>query len=323
MTPQELRETVYKFQTSRIILTALELGIFTALGDKEKTSGEVSKTISTDLRATDRLMNSLCIMKLLLKKDGKFSNTSFSSQYLVQGNPDYISNLLHAVNLWDSWSNLTDVVRNGKPAGRTGSNRNDWLENFIEAMHYRALDQAPEDISYLDLAGVQNVLDVGGGSAAFSMEFVKIKKEITATVFDLPEVIPLTQKYISNAGLSEKIRTIKGNYLFDDLGSGYDIIFLSAIVHSNSFEDNTKLIQKCANSLNEKGQLVIQDYAMNEERTFPPGGTFFAINMLVNTQGGDTFTQSEIYSWLTSAGLKELRSRETSHGATQITGRKL
>ncbi len=71
-------------------------------------------------------------------------------------------------------------------------------------MHYRALEQASEDINYLDLAGVQNVLDVGGGSAAFSMELAKIKKEITATVFDLPEVIPLTQKYISNAGLSEK-----------------------------------------------------------------------------------------------------------------------
>jgi len=323
MSPQEIRDTVYRFQTSRIILTALELGIFTALEEKEMTSAEVSKLISTDSRATDRLMNALCAMNLLKKKDGKFSNTSSSSQYLTQGKPDYISNLLHAVNLWDSWSNLTEIVRNGKTNRGTGSSRNDWLENFIEAMHYRALNQAPEDIGYMNLNGVKNVLDVGGGSAAFSMEFVKAKRDITATVFDLPDVIPLTQKYIANAGLSEKIKTIKGNYLFDDLGSGYDLVFLSAIVHSNSFEDNKKLIQKCANSLNSNGQIIIQDYAMSEDRISPAGGAYFALNMIVNTQDGDTFTRSEIYSWLESAGLKDFNSKETSHGAAQITARKI
>ncbi len=322
MSPLELRDTVYRFQTSRIILTSLELGVFTALGESEKTSDEVSNLVSTDSRATDRLMNALCAMDLLKKKDGKFSNTSFSLQYLVQGKPDYISNLHHAGNLWDSWSHLTEVIKNGKVEQRTVSGRNDWLENFIEAMHYRALKQAREDIGYLDLNGVKKVLDVGGGSAAFSMEFVKRNNGIIAVVFDLPDVIPLTQKYIAKAGLSKNINTIKGNYLNDDLGNGYDLVFLSAIVHSNSFGENKKLIQKCADALNPKGQIVIQDYAMNEDRISPAGGTYFALNMLVNTKGGDTYTQSEIYSWLTDAGIKELNSKETFHGVTQITGRK-
>lgn len=322
MSPQEFRETVYNFQASRIILTALELELFTALGEESKTSEEVSKALLTDSRATDRLMNTLCNLDLLNKKEGTFSNSEFSSKYLVKGKPDYISNMLHAVNLWDSWSGLTNVIRTGKPGERTGRDSENWLENFIEAMHYRAFKQAPEDIGHLDLTGVKTVLDVGGGSSAFSMEFVKAKDDIKAVVFDLPDVVPLTEKYISRAGLSERIKTLKGNYLYDDIGSGYDLVFLSAIIHSNSFEENKNLIKKCADALNKNGQIVIQDYVMNDDRISPAGGTFFAINMLVNTQGGDTFTQSEIYSWLESAGLSEIKRKETSHGVTQVIARK-
>ena len=322
MTPQEFRDIVYGFQTSRILLTSLELEIFTVINDGAKSSEDVSKVISSDIKATDRLMNALCALNFLEKSDGKFSNTNFTSKFLVKGKPDYISNLMHAVNLWDSWSSLTSIVRDGKGTSKVTSGSKNWLENFIEAMHYRALKQVPGDIDMLDLTNVHSVLDFGGGSGAYSIGFVRAKKDIAAVVFDLSDVVPLTQKYISNAGLQDKIKTVKGNYLLDDLGSGYDLIFLSAIVHSNSFDENKKLIRKCADALNEGGQIVIQDYAMNEERTLPASGAFFALNMLVNTQGGDTYTEKEIYSWLLNAGLKNIKRNETTHGAAQIIGRK-
>jgi 2-polyprenyl-3-methyl-5-hydroxy-6-metoxy-1,4-benzoquinol methylase len=322
MTPQELRELVFNFRTSRIILTALELDIFSAIGNESKTSTDISKIISSDARSTDRLMNVLCNMDLLKKENGKFSNTKFSARYLVKSSPDYISNLLHSSNLWNSWSNLTEIVKTGKPQ-RRDSAKNNWVENFIEAMHYRALQQAPEDISSLDLSGVKNVLDLGGGSGAFSMQFIKQKRDIIATIFDLPDVIPLTLKYISANGFEGKINTIKGNYLYDDIGSGYDLIFLSAIIHSNSFEENKRLIKKCADALNANGQIVIQDYVMDKDRLTPKVGALFAINMLVNTKGGDTFTQEEIYSWLRDAGINDIKRNETIHVAAQIIGKKV
>jgi len=320
MTPQELREIVYNFRESRIILTALELELFTVIGNSSKTSADVSKIISSNARATDRLMNVLCNMNLLKKENGKFSNTEFSSSYLVKNSPDYISNLMHASNLWDSWSNLTEIINGGKTIGRDAG-KNEWRENFIEAMHYRASREAPKDLSNLDLTGVKSVLDLGGGSGAYAMQFIKQKKDIKATVFDLPDVIPLTLKYISANGFEGKINTIKGNYLYDGIGSGYDLIFLSAIIHSNSFEDNKSLINKCAKALNDKGQIVIQDYAMDDDRLTPEVGALFSINMLVNTKGGDTFTQEEIYSWLREAGINDIKRNDTNHIATQIIGR--
>lgn len=322
MTPRELREIVYNFRESRIILTALELELFTAVGDGAKTSADVSKIISSNIRATDRLMNVLCNMNLLEKENEKFSNTEFSSRYLVKNSPDYISNLMHASNLWDSWSNLTEIIKEGKTIGRDAE-KNKWKENFIEAMHYRASREAQKDLNNLDLTGVKSVLDLGGGSGAYAMQFIKQKPDIKATVFDLPDVIPLTLKYISANGFEGKINTIKGNYLYDDIGSGYDLIFLSAIIHSNSFEENKRLIKKCADALNANGQIVIQDYAMDEDRLTPEVGALFAINMLVNTKGGDTFTQEEIYSWLRDAGINDIKRIETIHVAAQIIGRKV
>ena len=322
MTPRELREIVYNFRECRIILTALELELFTAVGDGAKTSADVSKIISSNVRATDRLMNVLCNMNLLEKENEKFSNTEFSSRYLVKNSPDYISNLMHASNLWDSWSNLTEIIKEGKTIGRDAS-KNKWKENFIEAMHYRASREALKDLNNLDLTGVKSVLDLGGGSGAYAMQFIKLKKDIKATVFDLPDVIPLTLKYISANGFEGKINTIKGNYLYDDIGSGYDLIFLSAIIHSNSFEENKRLIKKCADALNANGQIVIQDYAMDEDRLTPEVGALFAINMLVNTKGGDTFTQEEIYSWLNDAGINDIKRNETIHVAAQIIGKKV
>jgi len=322
MTPRELREIVYNFRESRIILTALELELFTAVGDGAKTSADVSKIISSNIRATDRLMNVLCNMNLLEKENEKFSNTEFSSRYLVKNSPDYISNLMHASNLWDSWSNLTEIIKEGKTIGRDAA-KNKWKENFIEAMHYRASREAQKDLNNLDLTGVKSVLDLGGGSGAYAMQFIKQKPDIKATVFDLPDVIPLTLKYISANGFEGKINTIKGNYFYDDIGFGYDLIFLSAIIHSNSFEENKRLIKKCADALNANGQIVIQDYAMDEDRLTPEVGALFAINMLVNTKGGDTFTQEEIYSWLRDAGINDIKRNETIHVAAQIIGRKV
>lgn len=323
MTPQGLRELIYNFRTSRVLLTAIELDLFSALDKESKTSAEVSSIISADPRATDRLMNVLCNIDLLEKKNGQFSNSDFSSRYLVKGKPDYISNLLHAVNLWDSWSNLTEIVRRGKPVQRNDKDGKNWRDNFIEAMHYRAVKQASEDINMIDLSGVRNVLDLGGGSGAYAMNFANSSKDIAAAVFDLPEVIPLTEKYLEKSGLKDKVKTIKGNYLTDDIGTGYDLIFLSAIIHSNSFEENKDLVMKCADALNKNGMLVIQDYVMDDERITPPAGTMFAINMLVNTKGGDTFTQTEIYSWLKNAGLKNIIRNETTRGSSQVIARKI
>lgn len=321
-TSESIREKVFAFQQSRVILTAYELDLFTFLDNGAGTSGEIAKMLGTDQRATDRLMNVLVSIGLLNKSNDKFSNTDAASQFLVKGKPEYLSGLMHSVNLWETWSTLTDAVRKGRSVIKESvkERKIDWFESFIEAMHFRAAKQAPSDISLIDLSGVNKVLDLGGGSGAYAMAFVKAGNNITAVVFDLPNVIPLTKKYVEKEGLSDKLSYIEGDYTTDNIGNGYDLIFLSAIVHSNSNEENLKLIQKCANALNTNGKVVVQDFIMDESRTNPPHGALFAINMLVGTDAGDTFTQKEVSNWMEKAGLKNITRKDTSFGTSQITG---
>jgi precorrin-6B methylase 2 len=301
----EMIELSRAFQKSRIFLTAYEMGVFTVLGDEEKSSKEISDAIHADHRGTDRLLNALCALKVLRKSGDKYKNSPAAAQFLVSGKSDYQAGLMHTVHLWNSWDTLTDAVRNGglvrqKPVeGRDDG----WFVGFIAAMHGRAAKEAPELVSKLDLSGVSRILDVGGGSGAFSIAFVRAGESIRATVFDLPNVVSLTRGYIQKEGLGHRIDTVSGDYNKDGLPKGYDIAFLSAIIHSNSPKQNQALFTKISHSLNPGGKIVVSDFIMNDERTSPAFGAIFALNMLVNTPGGDTFTESEVTSWMKAAGM--------------------
>ena len=189
-------------------------------------------------------------------------------------------------------------------------------------MHERAHRNAPNVVSLLDLSNVYRVLDVGGGSGAYSMAFVHAREGILTTVFDLPNVTPLTREYIDQEGLSEKVETVEGDYNKDNLGSNFDLVFLSAIVHINSYDQNKALIHKASKALNPGGQVVIHDFIMDDDRTAPAFGTLFSLNMLVGTEAGDTYTESEVRSWMGEAELSNVKRKDTEFGTTLIIGKK-
>jgi len=319
---EELYSMITGFQKSRIILTAFELEIFTLLSNNKKSAKEIAKNRGLDTNALERLMNALCALELLEKKNEKFSNLPIAEKFLVKAKPNFLSRIYHSVNLWNSWSSLTQVVKTGTVPHQTQitDKEDDWLKNFIGAMHNRAKKTAPVTIQNIDLEGVNSLLDIGGGSGVFAMAFKNKKNELKSTVFDLPNVIPLTKEYIKKEGFEGKIHTIAGNYLKDDIGSGYDLIFLSAIIHSNSFEENQELILKCATALNPNGRIVIDDFIMDEDKTSPVRGAIFSINMLVGTKSGTTYSEGEIKSWFDKVNIRFISTKQTQFGTSQIVG---
>jgi ubiquinone/menaquinone biosynthesis C-methylase UbiE len=314
------------FQASRVLLTAYELDLFTVLGERSCLSGEIARMLGTDERATDRLMNALCGLDFLSKKDGRFSNTPIASQFLVRDKPEFIAGLMHMVHLWETWSTLTAAVRQGRSVANRPQNvkehSEDWLRAFIAAMHWRARQHAPGVVGLIDLSNVSRVLDVGGGSGAYAMAFAKAKPDLSAAVFDLPNVIPMTEEYIHREGLAGRVATIAGDYQCDIFGNGFDLVFLSAIIHSNSPSQNRALIAKAAEALAPRGQMVVQDFIVNEDRTGPPFAVLFALNMLVGTEAGDTYTESEVRQWMEGAGLQSVERKDTPFGTSLIVGRR-
>ncbi|MCZ7609515.1 MAG: acetylserotonin O-methyltransferase [Ignavibacterium sp.] len=318
----DIREIANAFRESRILLSAIELNIFSIIDKHLIPAEEISNKINTDIRATDRLLNALCAMGLLKKVKGKFYNSDLASKYLVKDKPDFMGNLFHTNHLWNSWSNLTESVKTGVSLKReqTTEEKHNWTESFIEAMHYRGVNQGKIMAMMIDLSNIKTMLDVGGGSAAFSIEIVKKNPSIKATVLDLPQVIPITKKYVAAEGLINNFSFVEGSYFSIDFKSEYDLILLSAIIHMNSYEQNKMLINKCAGALSKNGTLIINDFIMSEDRTKPYHGTLFALNMLVGTANGDTYTEKEIREWFESAGLSKIERKNTSFTSDLLMG---
>lgn len=322
MNPLEIREAVTAFQKSRIILTAFELDIFTFIGEKSLDSETISKSLNLNKTATERLLNALVALKLVHKNKEEFRNSKESLMLLSKNSPDYMAGLMHSNHLWNTWSHLTEVVRTGEIAQDLEINERgeQWLEAFIHAMHDRGKKQAPAQIAQIDLTNVASVMDVGGGSGCFCMAFLNRKPELRTVVFDLPNVTPISKKIVEEEGYSGKIEHYTGDYTKDDLPCGFDLVFLSAIIHSNSFEINQDLVKKCYHSLNSGGKIVILDWIMNDAKTEPVQGAIFSINMLVGVKGGDCFSEGEVSTWLNKAGFSDITKNDMDSGIGQMIG---
>jgi len=307
MMPDQVNNLMRGFMESRAMLTAIELDAFTAVGDGAEAQ-EVAKRLGTAPRATESLLNAVAALGMLKKQGDRFYNTEVADKWLRKESPDYSRTaLMHIVNLWPRWSTLTDCLKAGSSVSLDQPRDAERTRNFIAAMHRNASFRAPQVVGALDLTGVKRVLDLGGGSGAYSMAFVNREPELEVTLFDLPSVTSLAEEYIAREWLQESIRIMKGDMLKDDLGVDYDMVFLSAITHMWSPEENLDLFKRCRHALAPGGRIVIQDFVMEDDKTRPRFGALFALNMLVNTRGGGTYNRTEYCDWLAEAGFQNAR----------------
>ena len=307
--PDDLNQTLRGYMESRALLTALELDVFTAVGGGS-TAAEVAKKISTHPRATEMLLNALAAMGMLAKQQGVFHATPATARYFAEGSKDNARpGLIHIANIWHRWSNLTDSVRAGTAVGHKemGDRGDDWTEPFIAAMHHNALERAPLVVQAVCPAVDERMLDVVGGSAAYSIAFAKAREKLHATVLDLPTVLPIAQRHINAAGMAGRVETHARDLRRDPLGKGFTLVLVSAICHMLSPEENQDLLRRCHEALEPKGRVVIQDFILEPDKTAPKQAALFALNMLVGTPAGSTYSYEEYTAWLRAAGFQEVK----------------
>ena len=299
--PDDLNDMIRGFMPSRAILTALELDVFTAVGERG-TAQQVAAKIQAAVRATEMLLNALVSLKLLEKHDGIYTNTPVAARFLVEGSPDSARTAqLHMANMWRRWSKLTDAVRTGTAV--EASRDNGWVNSFIAAMDHTARGRARAVVQAVELNGEKRMLDLGGGSGAYSIAFVKAASALHSEIVDLPEVLPIAQEHIRQAGFSDRITTRAGDMLSVPLQpAGYDLVLLSAICHMFSPEENQQLLDRVYAALAPQGRVVISDFILDADKTSPRFGTLFALNMLVGTRAGASYSEPEYEEWLKAAG---------------------
>ena len=308
--PDDFQELIRGYQSSRIVLTAIELDIFSevARSGEQANATTLSNTLGTEARGTETLLNALVALSLLTKEGGVYANGLVATRYLAFGAPDDArAALKHNLSLWNTWSSLTDRLRTGKPVDFTSMAQRgaeDWTVPFIAAMHRNAAHRAPLVVRSVGADGVRRLLDIGGGSGAYSIAFAQSNPTLSADIFDLATVLPIAEGHVANAGLSARVRTRAGDLTRDDFGGksgdSYDLVLLSAICHMLGPDENLAALMP-------GGRVAIQDHVMNDNGTAPRAGALFAINMLVGTPNGSSFSLTQYRQWLVQAGFSDVQ----------------
>lgn len=312
---QEFAKLWGGFRASRVILTANNLALFEHL-ETPKNAAEVAAGAGTDPRATEILLDAVSSLGLLKKSGTKYKNTPTAKKFLVKKSPWYQGDMLrHADFLWRNWSSLDDVVKTGKP-NQPAIREN---ESFIRAMHNNAVLRVKDVIKAIDLRGVKKAIDLGGGPGTYSMELAK--HGIAVTLFDLPQTIEIAQKIVSETKI-KNITFQSGDYYSDDIGTGYDLVFISQIFHSMSIDDSISLVKKAYNALNPKGKIAIQEFLLEKNRNAPVPGALFSVNMLVNTPAGRSYTPQEMKGWLVQCGFRGVKVKMLNETVVLTAGKK-
>ena len=303
--PEEFLRLALNFMESRILLSAAELNLFTILDPTPLSAQEVASRIGADLRALTVLLDALSAMGLLVKKSGTYQCANSVSPFLSEDAPNSVLPMvLHAAHLWQRWSGLTDAVRGtmvSRDAAQSSQSAED-LRAFIGAMDVIATPRAREIVGAVNPGSSKTLLDVGGASGTYTIAFLQAVPEIKVTLFDKPEVIEMARERLNKAGVLNRVTLVSGDFYQDEFPQGHDLAFVSAIIHQNSLEQNLDLFNKVFRSLNRRGRIIIRDHVMDPDRVHPKDGAIFAVNMLLGTSGGSTYTYEEIKTGLSQAG---------------------
>ncbi|HUT01198.1 MAG TPA: methyltransferase [Phycisphaerae bacterium] len=305
-TEERLNELSTACQESVVLFAAAELEVFDALEAGELTAEQLAGRIDGDGRATATLADALAAIGLLVKKGRGYRLAPGVAETLTRaGSASQLAMIQHRGNCLRGWAQLARAVRTGRPADRGQSVRGAEADraSFIEAMEVASRQAAPVLVEAIGPPAFSHLLDVGGGPATWTIAFLRAAAESRATLYDLPSTLPIARKHLAAAGLLDRVDLVAGDFYADAaLPAGADLAWVSAIVHMNSRAQNRELFGKVHAALVPGGRILLRDVVMDASRTDPPGGAMFAVNMLVNTPGGGTFTLGELSEDLSAAG---------------------
>ncbi len=318
VTPERLMELSFAYAPPLIISAGVSNKVFDSLEDGAKTSEQVAKETGASARALPILMNALVGLGLLKKhRQGKYSLTPESAAFLLSNKPGTHAGFFGTIapQLISRWLRLSDIVREGRPAVAVNQETEgtEFFSQLVENIIPMSYPPAQKLGDHLKLARTRNeirVLDLAAGSGIWGIVLAQKSPRVRVTAVDWAGMIPTTKRITRNFGVADRFQFIEGDLLEANFGNGYDIAILGHILHSEGEERSRELLKKTFRALKSSGVIAIAEWLVNDDRTEPLPSLMFAVQMLVNTEKGDTFSFNEIRRWLEEAGFKKVRKLE-------------
>lgn len=311
---EELDFETARDYTSKLVLlgSAWKAGIFDNLLE-EKDIAELARTLNADRRALWIVLEALCVSGHVVKKLDRYIISEKSRSLFIDRGTDYIGGSLpHFLDIMEAWLRLPEIIKGEKPDTEDGD-----VGAFMNAMASRPdkIVEESVDICLRRKRNARKVLDLGGGPGKYSKAF--LKKGLNVVLYDLPETIDYVSREFSLADV-RNLTLKKGDFTNDFTnefsGEVFDIIFMGNICHIYSEEGNRTLIKRASKMLRTGGMIAIEDMVRGRS----PMAEMFAVNMLANTEDGNTYTEGQYREWLKDAGFIRIELIDLDKKSNQL-----
>jgi predicted O-methyltransferase YrrM len=319
---EDFRDALSAYRLPRVILTALELKLFTVIGKITWLLPDLARELKVSERGLSILCRNLAMAGLLHKKGNRYRNSPLAATALNADDPAYRGSYLHLItNHWTDWLRLMESVRTGEPLDKDEPEAPDYRRQFTWAMHHRTLETAPMIAAQLPLKGVRRLLDLGGGPGTYAMAFLAKNPGLRATVCDRSDALEVAREIAATHKAGARLSYLPLDLLRDDIPGQFDVIWYSNVLHIYSPEQNFQVFRRARAALADGGRLIIQDaFLHGREGLFPEEASLFAVSMLLFTETGNTYSVADTTSWLKEAGFSSVRPLKMARGKEDWEG---
>lgn len=319
MRESEFQELLWSFARHRVLTVASRTGILGALDSGGGTVEEISKRLGLDPLATGKIVRALCAMSVSVPDGDGYRIDPGLAGMFAPGPDDFGHFLEHSHQMYERWGESLEPWVRGEP-WKTRARDSEGVARFGAAMRAAATRAAAAATEVIDLDGVKTLLDVGGGTGAYSMVFCEAAPGLEATVIDTPKVASLGREQAEEAGMGNRVSFRGGDYLDPAVyEGGFDLVLIANVLHQELADRAERLVSLGAGALNPGGRLAVIDFAIDDEGRRSLVGALFAINM---RSFGDTHTAPAIRGWMEEAGLSGFEREDFAGSRWLLTARK-
>ena len=328
LTPEAFMQMSFSFGPSRVLSAGLQLGVFSHIAAGNRTVADIAQAAEASERGMRMLLDALVSLQLLTREGDAFELTPMAAEFLVRESENYVGAMMETDMIWEAWGHLTDVVRTGKPPQRVETQEvaEQFFAVLVRSLHVINGEPARRAAEALGVGTTHKglrVVDVACGSGIWSIAVAEADPSARITAQDFPGIFNVTKEYLKRHGVEDRYDFLPGDLKQVDFGENrFDLAILGNIVHSEGEASSRDLFKRLHRALSPGGRIAIVDMIPNDARTGPPFALLFALNMLINTEVGGTYTLAEYTDWLKDAGFARVETADIGSHSPLIIAHK-
>jgi hypothetical protein len=328
--PDRILELGLAFRASRVLHSAVELGLFSELASGPLDGEALRRRLDIHGRGAHDFFDTLVALGMLERRDGIYSNTPETDLYLDPDKITYVGGMIELAGelIYPVWLSLTDALRTGEPHGKLGVGEDLFdfvyaepqsLARFARAMTGASLVAAAQIARRFPWRDRRSVVDIGTAEGCALAEIANAQPHLAGVGFDLPQLRPIFESYAERRGLTHRLRFEAGDFLERDLPSA-DVLVMGQVLHDWNLEVKRMLLAKAFAALPQGGALIVYDQMIDDGRRQNAAGLLMSLSMLVATRGGFDYTVSDGLGWVREAGFRDVRQEQLTSVHSAVVG---